>query len=202
MRGGSVVRILKGRSLVRRGPWARVRPVGRCGRVHRILQVIHLHEIGRCRLILWALIALIFSDFSFTNNSTGVTNGGSSRANWAARSGLTWRGLLAYMTKPMASAPAATASRTSSSRVNPQILMRVWWGRVVGLARADMCDLGGLGFKANRGNVAKGAGMCARCRWRMKLSGQRQGASQTAGCQRAIASWVRRWGPGNTGHRA
>ena len=41
------------------------------------------------------------------------------------RSAETARGLLAYSTKPIASAPAATAASTSASRARPQILIRV-----------------------------------------------------------------------------
>ena len=46
-------------------------------------------------------------------------------ANSAARVGVTYLGLAGYMTKPMASAPIAAAASTSSSRVSPQILIRV-----------------------------------------------------------------------------
>src|SRR3982751_5499493 len=60
-----------------------------------------------------------------TNRPTGVTNGGSRRASSVARSTVTWRGLFAKNTRPMASAPAAIAASTSAGRDKPQILMRV-----------------------------------------------------------------------------
>src|SRR5574343_556893 len=69
--------------------------------------------------------ALTSSTLAFTNSSTGVTKADRRAASSLARATLTKRGLLGYITKPMASAPAATAASTSLSRVRPQILMRV-----------------------------------------------------------------------------
>src|SRR5690606_26608770 len=63
-----------------------------------------------------------------TNSPTVATNGGISAASARACSALTSRGVGAN-TKPMASAPAATAARASSRRVMPQIVMRVGMGR-------------------------------------------------------------------------
>src|SRR3989338_37587 len=72
-----------------------------------------------------AQAAMISGAFALTKSRTGVTKGGRRLASSAARSALTLRGLGAYMTKPTASAPEATAASTSSSRVRPQILIRV-----------------------------------------------------------------------------
>src|SRR3982751_1074307 len=89
-----------------------------------------------------AQAALMLGAGALTKSSTGVMKGGKRRASSAARWAVTYRGLASYMTKPTASAPAATAASTSSSRVRPQILMRVRRGgaEVISPLSTDDCS--------------------------------------------------------------
>ena len=119
--------------------------------------------------------AMIFEADSLTNNNTGVTNGGRREASSAALCGVTARGLGAYSTKPMASAPAATAASTSCSRVRPQILMRV---RMQG-----------------RGSGFSDDGL-------LMVMMVLRAANHTQPCGWAGPNGVRRPGPENTGRRA
>ncbi len=60
-----------------------------------------------------------------TKSPTGITNGGSRSMIAAAVSGVTYRELGRQNTNPTASAPASAAASASSTRVIPQILIRV-----------------------------------------------------------------------------
>ena len=70
---------------------------------------------------------LLFVALALTNRPTRVTNGKQASANSRACWIVTLRGLLSKNTKPKASAPQCTALMTSSTRVIPQILIRVMW---------------------------------------------------------------------------